>query len=248
MVRAGWAAQRVGADARERIVELTDTARAALPAIRAEWEVTAAALAALDDELPYPLTHLRDRSARRPAAQPVPGPDGGRGAGPARVRRRRRPPRGARPCLDCSSTCGRCGMSADFRRLTVGTLLSSLGAQMTTFAVALQVYTLTGSSAAVGGVGLAAGAALDRRRAGRRSDHRRRRPARARARHQQLLALISALFAVQAFAGLGNIWLLYGLVALQFPGRVRQRAGPQDVRAAAAAARADPGLARRSRC
>ena len=56
MVRAGWAAQRVGADARERIVELTDAARAALPAIRTEWEVTAAALAGLDAELPYPLT------------------------------------------------------------------------------------------------------------------------------------------------------------------------------------------------
>ena len=50
-------------------------------------------------------------------------------------------------------------VSADFRRLTVGSLLSGLGAQMTTFAVALQVYTLTGSSAAVGGVGLAAGVA-----------------------------------------------------------------------------------------
>jgi MFS family permease len=107
-------------------------------------------------------------------------------------------------------------MSADFRRLTVGTLLSSLGAQMTTFAVALQVYTLTGSSAAVGGVGLAAGAAsvvgglaggpiidaVDRRRLVLATN--------------SSLALISALFAVQAFAGLGNIWLLYGLVALQF--------------------------------
>jgi DNA-binding MarR family transcriptional regulator len=56
MVRSGWAAQRVGADARERIVELTDATRAALPAIRAEWEVTAGALAALDAELPYPLS------------------------------------------------------------------------------------------------------------------------------------------------------------------------------------------------
>jgi DNA-binding MarR family transcriptional regulator len=56
MVRAGWARQRVGADARERIVELTDAARDALPAIRAEWEVTAAALAGLDAELPYPLS------------------------------------------------------------------------------------------------------------------------------------------------------------------------------------------------
>ena len=56
MVNAGWAARRVGSDARERIVELTDATLAALPAIRAEWEVTAAALAALDAELPYPLT------------------------------------------------------------------------------------------------------------------------------------------------------------------------------------------------
>ncbi|HEY6748125.1 MAG TPA: MarR family transcriptional regulator, partial [Mycobacteriales bacterium] len=56
MVRAGWARQRVGADARERIVELTDAALDALPAIRAEWEVTARALAALDAELPYPLS------------------------------------------------------------------------------------------------------------------------------------------------------------------------------------------------
>jgi DNA-binding MarR family transcriptional regulator len=56
MVRAGWAAQRVGADARERIVELTPQAHRALPVIRAEWEVTAAALAGLDAELPYPLS------------------------------------------------------------------------------------------------------------------------------------------------------------------------------------------------
>jgi len=70
MVRSGWATQRVGADARERIVELTDAARAALPAIRAEWEATAAALAALDAELPYPLTtfvgDLRAALERRP--------------------------------------------------------------------------------------------------------------------------------------------------------------------------------------
>jgi DNA-binding MarR family transcriptional regulator len=56
MVRAGWARQRVGADARERIVELTPQAHRALPAIRAEWEVTAAALAGLDAELPYSLS------------------------------------------------------------------------------------------------------------------------------------------------------------------------------------------------
>jgi predicted MFS family arabinose efflux permease len=105
--------------------------------------------------------------------------------------------------------------SADFRRLTVGGTLSQLGGQMTTFAVALQVFTLTGSSAAVGGVGLAAGLpaivagllggpivdAVDRRRlvlvvSG-------------------CLAAVSAVFTVQAFAELGSVWLLYGLVAVQ---------------------------------
>ena len=60
MVRAGWVRQRVGTDARQRIVELTDAARDALPAIRAEWEVTAQALAALDAELPYPLSTFTD--------------------------------------------------------------------------------------------------------------------------------------------------------------------------------------------
>ena len=70
MVKAGWAEQRVGTDARERIVELTDAARAALPAIRAESEVTVAAMAALDAELPYPMstfvTDLRTALERTP--------------------------------------------------------------------------------------------------------------------------------------------------------------------------------------
>jgi DNA-binding MarR family transcriptional regulator len=58
MVKAGWATQRVGTDARERIVELTDATRAALPAIRAEWEVTTGAMAALDAELPYAVSRF----------------------------------------------------------------------------------------------------------------------------------------------------------------------------------------------
>jgi DNA-binding MarR family transcriptional regulator len=58
MARAGWVAQRVGTDARERVVELTPRAREALPRIRAEWAVTAAALADLEAELPYPITAL----------------------------------------------------------------------------------------------------------------------------------------------------------------------------------------------
>ena len=58
-----------GADARSRLVDLTDTARSLLPAIQAEWAATAAAAAALDAELPYPLSDLvtavRNALARR---------------------------------------------------------------------------------------------------------------------------------------------------------------------------------------
>jgi MFS family permease len=42
-----------------------------------------------------------------------------------------------------------------FRRLWLGTMLSRTGSAMTTFAVTLQVYNLTRSTAAVGGIGLA---------------------------------------------------------------------------------------------
>jgi MFS family permease len=107
-------------------------------------------------------------------------------------------------------------VSAEFRRLAIGSTLSALGTQMTTFAVALQVYTLTGSSAAVGGVGLAAAVAslgagllggplvdsVDRRRLVLIASSG--------------LAAVSALFAVQAFAGLHSLWLLYGLVFVQY--------------------------------
>lgn len=102
-----------------------------------------------------------------------------------------------------------------YRRLWIGTVLSQLGSQMTSFAVALQVFTLTRSSAAVGGVGLAIAIpvltlgllggtvadAVDRRKL-------------------VLVvtcaaAAVSALFAIQAFLGVGQVWLLYVLVALQ---------------------------------
>jgi MFS family permease len=106
--------------------------------------------------------------------------------------------------------------SADFRRLTVSSTVSQLGGQMTTFAVALQVYTLTGSSAAVGGVGLAA--AIPSISAGLLTGAL----ADAVDRRKLVLATsagltaVSALFAAQAFAGLRSVWLLYGLVAVQY--------------------------------
>src|ERR1700733_10708730 len=42
-----------------------------------------------------------------------------------------------------------------FRRLWLGSMLSSTGGSMTTFAITLQVYDLTRSTAAVGGIGVA---------------------------------------------------------------------------------------------
>lgn len=60
MTRRGLLALRPGSDARQRQVRLTPKARRLLPAINAEWEATDAASAALDAELPYPLSRLID--------------------------------------------------------------------------------------------------------------------------------------------------------------------------------------------
>ncbi|MFC4592107.1 MFS transporter [Sphaerisporangium corydalis] len=105
--------------------------------------------------------------------------------------------------------------SPPFRRLWAGSVLSAVGAQMTSFAVALQVYTLTRSSIAVGMVGLASAVpsivfglaggsvidAFDRRRLVLVTSGG--------------LALVSVAFAVQAFAEYDRLWPLYLLVALQ---------------------------------
>ena len=69
MARRDLVTLAAGADARSRLVDLTDATRSLLPAIQAEWAATAAAAAALDAELPYPLSDLvtavRDALARR---------------------------------------------------------------------------------------------------------------------------------------------------------------------------------------
>jgi MFS family permease len=105
--------------------------------------------------------------------------------------------------------------SPAFRRLWAGTVLSSVGSALTAFAVILQVYDLTRSPLAVGGIGvaqmvptlligLAGGSvtdAIDRRKLVLVTSG--------------CLAAVSAAFAAQAFAGLGLVWLLYALVAVQ---------------------------------
>jgi MFS family permease len=106
-------------------------------------------------------------------------------------------------------------VSADYRRLWLGLSVSQLGQQMTAVAVAIQVFDLTRSSFAVGAVGLCAlvplvtfglygGAvadAVDRRKLGLVSSTG--------------LWLLSIALAVQAFAGVGSVALLYVVVALQ---------------------------------
>jgi DNA-binding MarR family transcriptional regulator len=60
MQQRGLLTTRPGTDARTRQVDLTDRARALMPAVDAEWESTEAAAAALDAELPYSLSALID--------------------------------------------------------------------------------------------------------------------------------------------------------------------------------------------
>ena len=100
-----------------------------------------------------------------------------------------------------------------FRRLWLGTMLSRTGSVMTAFAVSLQVYDLTRSSAAVGGIGAATlvplllvtvpgGALADRLD--------RRRLVLASTVGQAVVSAV--LFALAAFGG-ASVWALYALVA-----------------------------------
>jgi MFS family permease len=105
--------------------------------------------------------------------------------------------------------------SPPFRRLWLGQALSLVGSQMTVFAVALQVYRLTGSSAAVGAVGLVSGAAgiAVGLLAGGFIDAVDRRRVLLMTSLAQLAT--SAGLAAQAFAGGGTLWPIYLLVGVQ---------------------------------
>lgn len=102
-----------------------------------------------------------------------------------------------------------------FRRFWVSGLLSSVGNQMTNFVVTLQVYRISHSSLAVGGVGLAAaipaiGLGLV---GGVLIDKMERR--RLVLTTSTLLLVIALLFALQAAAGFRALWLLYLLTAVE---------------------------------
>jgi MFS family permease len=101
-----------------------------------------------------------------------------------------------------------------FRRLWLGTMLSRTGSAMTSFAITLQVYDLTRSTAAVGGIGVAmfiplllitlpGGTLADR--------VDRRRLVLAVAVGQIVLSAV--LFALATFGG-ASLWALYALVTI----------------------------------
>lgn len=105
-------------------------------------------------------------------------------------------------------------VSADYRRLFVGNALANIGQQLAITALGLQVYDLTGSTFAVGLVGLFAlvplvvlglygGAIVDA--------YDRRTVAIVSA---GALWLVSVATAAQAWAGLDQVWLLYLLTSL----------------------------------
>lgn len=106
-------------------------------------------------------------------------------------------------------------ISADYRRLWFGNMVSWVGSAMTALAISLQVYDLTGSSFYVGLVGIftlvplvafglyggAIADTVDRRKLGLYS--------------ALGSAVLSAALSAGTFAGVANVWFLYAVIALQ---------------------------------
>ena len=104
--------------------------------------------------------------------------------------------------------------NAAYRRLYAGFTLSNVGSQMAIVAIGLQVYDITGSTAAVGLVGLFALVPLVVMGlyGGSLSDHHDRRTV---ALVANLVAWATSIAcAVQAWLGNENVWVLYVLVAV----------------------------------
>jgi MFS family permease len=101
-----------------------------------------------------------------------------------------------------------------YRRLWLGVMLSRTGSMMTTFAVSLQVYNLTGSTAAVGGIGLATliPMLLISVPGGTFADRVDRRRLVLAVTVAQAVAS-AVLFSLAAFGG-ATVWALYALVAI----------------------------------
>ncbi|EMQ99012.1 putative transporter [Paeniglutamicibacter gangotriensis Lz1y] len=104
--------------------------------------------------------------------------------------------------------------SPAFKRLWIGNALSAVGGQLTLVAVSLEVYALTGSSLHVGLLGAFAlvPLVLTGLYGGSIADaHDRRKVALVSA---LVLWVATAAIAAQAWLGVDNVWVLYGLVAI----------------------------------
>ena len=104
--------------------------------------------------------------------------------------------------------------SPAYRRLWAGSTLSSVGGALTTFAVPLQVYDITRSPLAVGGIGVATAVPIlvIGLLGGSLADAFDRRTIVLTA--SAGMAVVSAGLAAQAIAGLRLVWLLYALTAV----------------------------------
>src|SRR6476619_1137686 len=105
-------------------------------------------------------------------------------------------------------------VNVEYRRLYAGFTLSNVGSQMAVVAIGLQVYDLTGSTAAVGLVGLFALVPLVVMGlyGGSLADHHDRRVVALAA--QAVSWVTSLLCALQAWLGNTNVWVLYALIAV----------------------------------
>ncbi|GHD10150.1 MFS transporter [Zhihengliuella salsuginis] len=105
-------------------------------------------------------------------------------------------------------------VSPAFRRLWIGNALSAVGSQLTLVAVSLEVYKLTGSSFHVGLLGAFAVVPLvvAGLYGGAVADHFDRR--RVALASSAVLWGATAAIAAQAWAGVENVWVLYGLIAV----------------------------------
>ena len=70
MRTAGLVGSAPGPDARSRLVSLTPRGREVVPALRAEWDATEAAIADLEEELPYPPSQVAADLRRAVEARP----------------------------------------------------------------------------------------------------------------------------------------------------------------------------------
>ncbi|MEV4900420.1 MFS transporter [Citricoccus sp. NPDC055426] len=105
-------------------------------------------------------------------------------------------------------------VSPAYRRLWIGNSLSAIGTQLTLVAVSLEVFHLTGSSLAVGMLGLFALVPLvvAGLYGGAVADHVDRR--KLALGSSGVLWLTTVLIAAHAWLGVESVWVLYGLVAV----------------------------------